>query len=128
MLAATSKPSLTKDGWVLSTSTGGDKLDRDSPEYVGKVKYILLGRIACTQYIDAAYCYKCRWYGLRLYLCVRVSVSVCMSVCLLVATVSPTKRMNEIEVPFRMWTRVSPRNRVLGGCRIPAGKRAIWGG
>jgi len=38
-----------------------------------------------------------------------------LSVCLLVTTVSPTKTDEPIEVPFGLWTRVGPRNRVFPG-------------
>jgi len=57
----------------------------------------LLGRIACTHCIDAAYCH-------------RHSV-VC--VCLLVTTVSPTRTAEPSEVPFGVWTPVSPRKHIL---------------
>ena len=40
---------------------------------------------------------------------------VYLSVCLLVTTVSPAKTAEGIEMQFGMWTRVGPRNRVLGG-------------
>jgi len=57
----------------------------------------LLGRIACTQCIDAAYCHR------RSVVCV----------CLLVTTVSPTRTAEPSEVPFGVWTPVSPRKHIL---------------
>jgi len=57
----------------------------------------LLGRIACTHCIDAAYCHR------RSVVCV----------CLLVTTVSPTRAAEPSEVPFGVWTPVSPRKHIL---------------
>ena len=45
--------------------------------------------------------------------CLSVCTSACLCVCLLVITVSPTKAADPIEVPFKAWTRVDPRNHVL---------------
>ena len=67
---------------------------------------LLLGRIACAEGKDAASCYSC-------------SV-VCLSVvCLLFTSVSTTKTAEPIEMSFGLWTRVGPRNDVLGEARIP---------
>jgi len=55
-------------------------------------------------------------------------VYVCLSVSLLVTTVSPTKTDEPITVPFGVWTWVGPRNHVLGGGRDPlAGRDITWG-
>ena len=43
--------------------------------------------------------------------------SVCM--CLLVTTVSCAKTAEPVEMPFGVWTRVGPRNHVLGRSRDP---------
>ena len=51
-----------------------------------------------------------------------VAWSVCLSVCLLIALVSPTKTDEPIEMPFGGLTRVRPRNHVLNGGRDPHGK------
>jgi len=64
-----------------------------------------LGRIACTQCTDAAYCYRC---------------SV---VCVLVATMSYAETAEAIEVSFGVWSEVGPRNHILGAAVIlPQGK------
>ena len=76
---------------------------------------LLLGRIACMECKDAACCCRC-------------SVS-CVSVCLLVTTVSPTKTAEPIEVPFAIWTQLGPGSHVLGG--LPGsstGKGNYFGG
>ena len=44
-----------------------------------------------------------------------VAWSVCLCVCLLDSTVSPTETAEPIEMPFGFWTRVGPRNHVIGG-------------
>ena len=55
-------------------------------------------------------------------------LSVCVSVCLLVMTVSPTKTAEPIEMPCGLWTRVGPRNHVLrGGARSSKGKGNLEG-
>ena len=65
-----------------------------------------------TRYVDAAYYY-------------RPSSVVCLNVGRSVTAVSLAKTAEPIEMPFGIWTRVSPRNHVLGGvhtsatCRIP---------
>jgi len=66
---------------------------------------LLLDRIACTTYVDAAYCYRLR------------SV-VCRSGKL----VSPAKTAESIEIPFRLRIQVGPGNHVLDGVQIPHGK------
>jgi len=53
---------------------------------------------------------------------------VCWSVCLSVTIVSPAKTAELIEMPFGMWTRVSPRDYVLDGLQIPNGKQRFCGG
>jgi len=44
--------------------------------------------------------------------CCYRSAVVCVSVCLLVSTMSCAKTAEPIEMPFGAWTRVSPTNRV----------------
>jgi len=61
---------------------------------------VLLRRIACRQRKDAAYCYHCS------------VVSVCLCVCLLDTTMSPTKTTEPIELLFVVWTQVGQRNHV----------------
>jgi len=68
-----------------------------SGEYWYQTRLVkLLGRIACTECKDATCCYGC-------------SV-VCLCVCLLDTTVSPTKKAEPIKMPFGLWTRVCPSN------------------
>ena len=43
---------------------------------------------------------------------------VCLSVCLSVTTVSPTKAAEPIVMPFGLLTRMGPRNDVLDGVQI----------
>ena len=50
-----------------------------------------------------------------------------MCVCLLVTTANPVKADEQIEMSFRMWTRVCPRNYVLGRGPDPQGEGAVWG-
>jgi len=58
-----------------------------------------------------------------------VCVCLCVSVCLLVTTVSPTKTDEPIEMPFRVLTPVGLRNQVLGWTRVPPGGATFfWGG
>jgi len=38
-----------------------------------------------------------------------------MSLCLMVTLVSPAKTPESIEMPFGLWARIGPRNRVLDG-------------
>ena len=64
----------------------------------------------CTTYVYAAYCYS----GL--------------SVCLSVTVVSTTNIAEPIEVPFRLMTRVGPRNHVLHGGPDPPREVAIFRG
>ena len=54
---------------------------------------LLLGRIACAECKDAAYCYRCS------------VVRVCVCVCLVQPTVSHTKAAEPIEMSFGLWTR-----------------------
>lgn len=44
---------------------------------------------------------------------------LCICQYLLVTTVSPTKMAKPIEIPFSMWTWVSPTNYVISGDQIP---------
>jgi len=67
---------------------------------------LLLGRIARTTYVDAAYCY--RPSGLS----VRLSVTL----------MSPAKTVEPIEMPFGLRTSVGPGNHVLDGVQIPQWK------
>jgi len=53
----------------------------------------LLGRIVCTAYVNAAYCY-------------RPSSVVCLSVGRSVTLVSPSKTAKATQTPFGLWTRV----------------------
>jgi len=53
--------------------------------------------------------------------------SVCVCVCLLDTTESLTKTAEPIEMPFGLWTRVDPRNHVLGWGIIHQGKGPFWG-
>lgn len=62
---------------------------------------LTLGDVAALL-LDAAYCYRC---GMN---CVSVG-----------HTMSCVKMTEPIHVLFGMWTRVGPRNHVLGGVRIP---------
>jgi len=39
-----------------------------------------------------------------------------------IMTVSPANMAEPIEMPFRMWTRMGPRNHVLDGSTSPQGK------
>ena len=63
-----------------------------------------------TMYVDAAY-----WYS-------SVVCHVCVSVGLSVTIVSPAKTAESIEMPFGLWTRIGPRNRVLDGIQDCRGK------
>jgi len=45
--------------------------------------------------------------------------SVCRSVRVSVTVVSPAKTVEPIKMPFGLWTRVCPGNRVLDGGRGP---------
>ena len=63
-----------------------------------------------TTYVDAAHCY-------------RRSNVVCRSVTI----VSPAKTAEPIEMPFRLWTRVGPRNHVLdGGVQVFHATKQFW--
>jgi len=74
---------------------------------------LFLGRIACAECKDAAYCYRC-------------SV-VCVCVCLLDITVSCAETDGPSKMPFGVWTSVGRGNHVLSGGRIPHGKGQLWG-
>ena len=50
-----------------------------------------------------------------------------LSVCVLDTAVSRTKTAEPVEMPFQLWTRVGPRNRVLGRAPSP-GEEAILAG
>jgi len=53
----------------------------------------------------------------------------CVSVCLLDVTVSRTKMVEPINMPFGLWTWVVPRNHVLGVALIPqVNGQFLWGG
>jgi len=53
---------------------------------------------------------------------------LCVFVCLLVTAISPTKTDKAVEMPFGFWTRVGPRNHVLGGGPyLPRGKSYFGG-
>ena len=54
-------------------------------------------------------------------------ICVCLSVFLLVTTVSPTKADKQIEIPFGVWTPLDPLNHVLGGKPDALRCRAILG-
>jgi len=43
----------------------------------------------------------------------------------LITFVNPAKTAESIEMPFGVWTRVGPRNRVLDGVQIPSREGAI---
>ena len=60
-----------------------------------------------------------------------VALSVCLSVSLLVTTVSPTETAELVEVTFGSWTWVDLRNHVVGGDRNhppPPQGRGSFGG
>jgi len=59
---------------------------------------MFLGHVACAECKDVALCYRYRL------------ASPFVSV-----VVSPTKTAEPVKMPFGLWTRVGPRNRVLGG-------------
>jgi len=61
------------------------------------------GQLCCTQQ-NAVQCYR---YSV-------VCVPVCVSVCLLVTTVSCAETTEPIEMAFGLRARAEPRNRVLG--------------
>jgi len=77
----------------------------------------LLGHIAYTECKDAACCYRC-------------SV-VCLCVCLLVTTVSPTETAEPIEMPFGLWALVPPKKPWPGSpqkgqfCRLSPHQKCI---
>jgi len=54
---------------------------------------------------------------------VDVAFSVCLSVCLLDTTMSPSETAEPIEMSFGLWTRLGSRNHVLGWGPDPP-----WGG
>ena len=56
-----------------------------------------------------------------------LDTDVARSVCLLDTTVSPEKTAEQIEMPFRLLTRVGSRNQVLDGVQIPPGEGVILG-
>jgi len=63
------------------------------------------------------------------HLAIDVAWSACLSLCLLVKSVSPAKTDEPIEMPFGLWTRVGPRDHVLcGGPDPPRGRDNLeWG-
>jgi len=62
------------------------------------------------------------------HLAIDVAWSACLSLCLLVKSVSPAKTDEPIEMPFGLWTRVGPRDHVLCGGPDPQGEGTIWSG
>jgi len=72
--------------------------------------FLLLGRIACTECKDVAYCYH------------RGMVCLPTCVCLLDTTLNHTKTAEPIDVSFGLWTRVGQSNHVFCGVRIPQEK------
>ena len=60
--------------------------------------------------------------GLFLFVVTDVAWSVCLSV---VHDCEPCKMAELVVVPFGVWTRVDPRNHVLGGAPDPPRERAI---
>jgi len=52
---------------------------------------------------------------------------VCLCVCLIDTTVIAAKTAEPIEMSFRLWTRVGPRNHKLGGGGDPSGKGQFGG-
>jgi len=80
----------------------------------------LLGRIAFTQCVDADATYSGRCSVVRM----------CVSVCLLITSLSCDKTIETVEMPFWVWTRVEVRvpgeGAILG--HLPAHiEGAIWG-
>jgi len=67
---------------------------------VAVVLKLLLDRIACT------YRAKMRHIDTDVSWSVRLFAYVCLSVCLLVTTMSPTKTNEQIDVPFGIWSQV----------------------
>ena len=53
-------------------------------------------------------------------------LSVCLSNCPLVKTVSPAKTDELIQMPFGLYTRIGPRNRILTGVPDPPGEGAKY--
>jgi len=76
--------------------------------------FLLLGRIACTECKDAAYCYH------------RGMVCLPTCVCLLDTTLNHTKTDEPIDVSFGLWTRVGQSNHVFCGVRIPRRRGNLW--
>ena len=58
-----------------------------------------------------------------------VALSVCLHVYLFITTMSPTKTAELVKVLFGVWSRVNPRNHVLGGGSdpLPLGNGHFWG-
>ena len=59
--------------------------------------------------------------------CYRRSGVVCWSGCLSVTIMSPAKTAEPVEMPFGLWTRLGPRNRVLNRVQIPHARRNFEG-
>jgi len=78
---------------------------------------VFVSRAACTQCIDAAYCYRCS------VVCLCVSVGGHNR-----DKVSCAKTAYLIEMPLRMWTFVGQRNHVLCGARFPRERAVFFGG
>ena len=55
-------------------------------------------------------------------LCIAVFVRLCVCMCVLVMAVSRAKTTEVIEIPFGMWTRGGPINRVLEGSMFSKGE------
>jgi len=52
------------------------------------------------------------------YTCLDVACHMCLSVCLLVTKVNPSKMAEPVEMRFGMWTCVGLRNHILDGGQI----------
>ena len=81
-----------------------------SQHTVFECSHLFFNHIACMQCVPVACCYRC-------------SV-VCVSVCLLVTTMTCAKT---IKLPFDLCTWMGPKNRVLDGDLHPPEEGAIWG-
>jgi len=72
----------------------------------GAIWCVVLGRIACTGFKDAAYCYR------RSVVCLCVCLFVRLSVCLLGITMCCAKTAKPIDM-FAVWTPVGPSNHLF---------------
>jgi len=97
--------------WDIVFAGNCDKCDTSVIKFVNIIRLYL-----SITYVDAACC--CRW-----------SSVVCLSVCVSVMIVSPAKMAEVMEMLFRLWTQVGPRNHVLSGGSIsPMQRGQFWGG